>query len=326
MMCMMLRTVFVVAITVASAAAQQPLLVLLKGASALAFYAPGGKLTTTVPVGQHPHEMVLSADRRYAYISDNGTMRIEQPGEGGNTISIVDVNEHKRIGVIDLGKYHRPHGIDLDKATGHLVVTTEAPDQLLLVDTAKRSVLRTYDTKGKTPHMVTLGPGAKYAYVSNAASGNVSAIELSTGKVTLIATGKRPEGSVLSHDGRELYVCNRDDNTITVIDTHQNKAIALIQTCQGPVRVDITPDNEKLVYACMKEKRLGIADAKIREQVNYALLTENPVSLHLSRDGKLAYASAEEQDSVYAVSTEDRRIRQEFKTPPGSGPDPVLEK
>jgi YVTN family beta-propeller protein len=323
---MMLRTLFAFAVLAASANAQQPLLVLLKGASALAFYTPDGKLTTTVPVGQHPHEMVLSADRRYAYISDNGTMRIEQPGEGGNTISIVDLTEHRRVGVIDLGKYHRPHGIDLDKAMGHLVVTTEAPDQLLLLDTSKRSVIRTFDTKGKTPHMVTLGPGAHYAYVSNATSGNVSAIELKTGKVTLIATGKRPEGSVLSHDGRELYVCNRDDNTITVIDTHANKAIALIGTCQGPVRIDITPDNEKLVYACMKEKRLGIADAKTRKQLDYALVTENPVSLHLSRDGKIAYASAEEQDSVYAVSTVDRRIRLDFKTPPGSAPDPVLEK
>jgi YVTN family beta-propeller protein len=325
-MCIMLRLVGVLLAMAAHAAGQNPLMVLLKGGNALAFYTPDGKLNATVPVGQHPHEMVLSADRKYAYVSDNGTMRIEQAGEGGNTISIVDVVAHKRVGVIDLGKFHRPHGIDIDPPTGRLVVTTENPDQLVLVDGNSRGVIRTYDTKGKTPHMVTLGRGGTYAYVSNAGSGNVSAVNLKTGKVTLINTGRRPEGSVLSPDGRELYVCNRDDNTITVIDTNRNAPIVTMDTCQGPVRIGITPDGERLVYACMKEKRLGIAEAKTRKQIGYALLTENPVSLHLSRNGKLAFASAEEQDTVYVVSTVDRRIRQEFKTAPGSAPDPVMEK
>jgi len=124
---------------------------------------------------------------------------------------------------------------------------------------------------------VTLGPGAKYAYVSHAGGDTVAAVNLASGDVKLIQTGSRPEGSVLSKDGRELYVANRDANSITVIDTQKNTAIANVPTGKGPVRIAVTPDGRRLVYALMFENRIGIADPKARRQVDYALLTHNPL-------------------------------------------------
>ncbi len=306
-------------------AADPTYLVLLKGANALGWFTAEGKITASVRVGDHPHEMVYSADRRFLYITDNGIMRIEQAGKGGNTLSIVDVAKRQRIGVIPLGDNYRPHGIDIDRATGRLVVTVEGPDGLLLVDSQQRRVLKRYDTKGKTPHMVTLGPGAKYAYVSHAGGDTVAAVNLASGDVKLIQTGSRPEGSALSKDGRELYVANRDANSITVIDTQKNTAIANVPTGKGPVRIAVTPDGSRLVYALMFENRIGIADPKARRQVDYALLTHNPVSLSLSPDGSHAMASAEEQDTVYVVDLKSHNILHEFRTAQGSGPDPVIE-
>ena len=181
-------------------------LALLKGASALAYLSPDGKVLATVPVGQHPHEMVFSKDRRYLYTSDNGIMRIEYAGKGGNSLSIIDVAARKKIGDIPLGEYYRPHGIDLSLETGMLAVTSEGPDQLLLVDPVKRRVVKHFDTKGKTPHMVTFGPEGKWAYVSNSSSGNVSAINVETGETKVIPTGERPEGQ-RALEGRQGTVC-----------------------------------------------------------------------------------------------------------------------
>ena len=57
-----------------------------------------------------------------------------------------------------------------------------------------------------------------------------------------------------------------------------------------------------------------------------AKLEGDPVSLHLSADGKLAFASAEEMDLVYRLSVPDLKIVGSFRMPKGSAPDPVLEK
>ena len=125
-------------------------LVLQKGASSLAYYSRDGKLLATVPVGRHPHEMVFSADGRYLYTTDNGTMKIEQAGTGGNTVSIIDVKARRKVGEIPLGEYRRRfHGIDFDKSTGMLAVTTELPDQLLLIDPAKRTIVKSMPRRAR---------------------------------------------------------------------------------------------------------------------------------------------------------------------------------
>ncbi|MEO8129991.1 MAG: beta-propeller fold lactonase family protein [Bryobacteraceae bacterium] len=319
-------TAFLFLAAIFPAAAQTPIyLVLQKGASNLAYYSPDGKLQSTVSTGEHPHEMMLSRDSRYLYTTDNGTMRVENPGAGGNSLSIIDVPARRRFAVISLGEYRRPHGIDMDPATGNLAVTTELPDQLVLIDPARRNILKHFPTKGKTSHMVRFGPGAKWAYVSNGGSSNVSAINLATGDVKLIQTGERPEGSVLSKDGRELYVCNRESASLTVIDTTRNAPVANIPTGKGPVRIALTPDGNTLVYALMHDKKIGFADPKARRQTDYLILPQQPVSLELSPDGAHAFASAEESDAVYVISVGQKRIIEEIHTAPGSGPDPVFQ-
>lgn len=300
-------------------------LILLKGSNALGYFSSDGRMLATVPVGQHPHEMVFSRDRQHLYTTDNGTMRIEHPGKGGNSISIIDVGARKKIGDISLGDYFRPHGIDVDRQTGMLAVTTELPDQLLIVDPMKRSVVRHFEPKGKTSHMVTFGPGAKWAYVSNSSSGTVAAINVTTGEAKLIKTGDRPEGSVLSKDGKELYVVNRDSNNITVINTVTQQAMANITTGKGPVRIALTPDGGTLVYALMHDKKLAFADPKQRMETDHVIIPGEPVSCSLSQSGMLAFTSSETTDTVYIVSIATKKIVGEIKLPQGSGPDPVLQ-
>lgn len=306
-------------------AAEPVYVALLKGSSTLTYFSPAGKALAAVPVGEHPHEMAFSPDGKYLYTTDNGVMRIEHAGEGGNTISIIDVAARKRVGVVDLGKFYRPHGIDVDPKSGRIVVSTELPDRLLVIDPAQRKVVHDFDTKGKTSHMVTLGPGGQWAYVSNSSSGNVAAIKLSSGETKLIPTGARPEGSVLSKDGTELYVTNRESASISVIDTAKQRVISTIKTSKGPVRIALTPDGGTLVYAAMHERKVAFADPKQRKQVDYLLVPGEPVSCHLSRDGKLAFVSTETTDTVYVISVADRKIVGEIKTGKGSAPDPVTD-
>jgi YVTN family beta-propeller protein len=312
-------------------------LILQKGTSSVAYYSTDGKLESTVPVGHRPQQMVLSTDGRYLYITCHGTLKSENPGKtanpgktqnpgsGGNSISIVDINARKKIADISLGEFRRPHGIDLNPATGHLVVTTELPDQLLLIDPVKRTVLRHFATAGTTSHMVTLGPGAKWAFVSNSGSSNVSAIDMSTGASKLIATGNRPEGSALSRDGKELYVCNRGGNSITVIDTATQSAVATFPTGKGPVRIAVTPDGNTLVYALMQDRKIGFADPRTRAQTDYMILPETPVSLRLAPNGLHAFSSAEDSDVVYIISMTYKRIIQDIHTADGAGPDTVFQ-
>lgn len=318
---------FGLACTLTLAGEQPVLLVLLKGGNALAYYTPEGQLLGKVSVGEHPHEMVVSRDGKFAYITDNGTMRIEHPGKGGNTISVVDLVARKRVDTVSTGRFRRPHGIALDPVRNYLAVTTEAPDQLFVIDTDGNKVLRRFNPKGNIAHMVSFGPGksgAEYAYVSNSGAAYVSVVQLTTGATKTIPTGNRPEGSVLSPGGKELYVCNRDSASITVIDTERQAAISELKTGRGPVRIGVTPDGKTLVYALMQDRKIGFADVELRRQVATLDVDGEPVSLHISADGKIATAAAEEADTVYVIDIAGRKLIRSFQTEKGAGPDPVV--
>jgi YVTN family beta-propeller protein len=313
--------------SLAAAYGQQPtLLVLLKGASALAYYSIDGKQLAKVPVGKHPHEMALSADGKYAFITDNGVMRIENAGKGGNSVSVVDVAQRKRVDTIGL-KPRRPHGISMDPATGRFAVSTEAPNELVLIDGRTRNVTKRFPTNGQTSHMVSFGPGksgAEYAFVSNSGSGNLSVIQLTTGQIKFIPTGQRPEGSVLSPSGHELYVCNRESDTISVIDTGRQAVIGEIKTGKGPVRIAVTPDGKWLIYACMHGHFIEFTDVETRRPVARLPVDGEPISMSISRDGKYALAAVEEKDTVYVISLPDRKLVSRFQVEKGAAPDPVL--
>ena len=313
----------------ANLAAQSPLLLILeKGSSALGYYTMEGQRIGEVKVGLHPHEMVVSPDGKYAYITDNGVMRIENAGRGGNTVSVVDIPARKRIAAIKTDQYFRPHGIDLDPTTNRLAVTTENPDQFLLLDIRDRRILRAYDTKGKTPHMVKFGPtkgGAQYAYVSNSGSASVSVIQLATGgEMKVHPVGQRPEGGVLSADHSEFYVANRESSSITIFDTARHAPVGEIKTGNGPVRMDVTPDGRYLVYALMHDHKIEIADLETRAPVAQIPVEGEPISLSISSDGQYAFAASEEIDTVHIISLSDRKVLRTFKTPKGAGPDPVI--
>jgi AcrR family transcriptional regulator len=49
-------------------------------------------------------------------------MLMTEKTEGGNSITMVDLKQRTKVAAIDLGKYRRPHGIDFDPASGHVLV------------------------------------------------------------------------------------------------------------------------------------------------------------------------------------------------------------
>jgi YVTN family beta-propeller protein len=319
------RIVLMALIAASCAQAQKPTLAVVeKIAGAVGFYTSDGERVGGAQVGKHPHEIVVSPDRKQLYVSDNGILWMTEAGEGGNTISVIDIATMKRVGTIDLGQYRRPHGMDVDRKNGRLVTTIENPDGLLLIDLASRKVLRKYDVKGADPHMVLLSPDGKTAYVSNTASNALAAVNLDSGDVKLIPSGTRPQGAAWSRDGKSIYLTNSDSNSISIIDPAAARQTGTISTCNGPGRIAVIPDGKTLVYNCQPGQAVGFADLATRKQTTVIPLGGNPLSLTMSNDARLAYAGIQDQDKVIVISVPDRKILRTMQTPKGSGPDPAL--
>jgi len=300
------------------------LAVVEKVAGAVGFYSEDGRQLGRVNVGPFPHEAVLSQDRKLLYVSVNGVLWMTEDKLGNNTIAVVDVHAMRKLGDIDLGRFHRPHGIALTASGKALLATTERPFGVILIDPALAKVTRDFDVKGKSPHMVIPTPDGEWVYASDTDSNAVAAIRLRSGEVTLIPTGGRPQGGVLSADARRLYIVNSDGNKISIIDTAAQKVVGEIPTGKGPGRIAMTPDGKTLVYNLQFEPAVGFADIASRKQVAQIALSGRPLSLTMSRDGKRAFLGIQDQDKVVFVSVAGRKIEKTIDVPKGSGPDPAI--
>lgn len=302
------------------------LVVVEKKASEVGFYTSAGERVAGVAVGETPHEMALDPNGRYLYVSDNGVLWMDYQGPGGNTISIIDLATRRKVGVIPTGKYHRPHGMSIDPATRRMIVTSENPDSLFLVDLDSRSVIEAYDNGGKAPHMVMFDRAGEWAFASNTNSDNIGAVRIGFGDVETIPGCDRPQGGVLTKDGSRYYVTCSDSATIQAIDVAARRAVGEIRTGAGVNRVVLTPDEKTLVYSIGGDgTQLGFADVSSMKETGRVDLGGSPLSCSLSKDGRYAFAGVQDNDEIYVASVGERKIVQVIKTPEGHGPDPVME-
>ena len=308
-------------------AAGPALAIIEKASGHVGFFDLQGNEIKEVAVGAHPHEMAFSSDGKYLFTSDNGVMVMTEKSPGENTVSIVDILRESRAGVIDLGEHRRPHGIDFDPSTGHVLVTTELPSALLILDPVRRTVLDVFDVKGRAPHMVRLAPDRRTALVTCTDTGTLSIVDLKTRQVVVLPVGARPQGIVFAPGYQRAYIANSDGHTITVVDVPAKKLIGDIPVGgphSGPVRVAISPDGKTAISALQLDHAISFADTASMKEEKTIPLPGSPVSMTLSADGRSAYCAIQDLDQVFEISLASRSLLRSFKTPPHSGPDPVL--
>ena len=225
-----------------------------------------------------------------------------------------------------VGQFLRPHGMSVDAKRGAMIVTTENPDGLALVDLGERRVLREFGSGGDAPHMVQLTADGAWAFASNTGSDKVSAVRLADGEIRDVAACKRPQGGVLTRDGATYYVTCSNSGKILAIDTQAMKVNGEIQTGVGVNRAALTPDGRTLAYSIGGDgAELGFADVATLKEVGRVSLGGSPLSCSLSKDGRYAFAGVQDNDEIYVVSVAARKVVQVIKTPAGAGPDPVME-
>lgn len=318
----MLRTFIWLTLFSTAAFAQEVAVIVHKWDNSAGFYNTNtGEQLAKVEVGVKPHEMALSADRRLAYITNYGVNSYTQQEEGGNSISILDLVRREKVGEIELGKFHRPHGIELGRS-GRLYVTCDFPPSLLVIDPAKRAILREYSVGQALPHMVMITRDEKKAYTANSGSGTVTAIDLVTGKVIKhIDIGGVPMGMAMSKDERRLYAANRTGNRVAIIDTGRDEVSGWIEIPGQPVRAGLTPDGRRLIVTLIESGEAVIVDASSRTVVHRIRTGANSEGIGIDPSGQFGYVSAQGENKVIKFSLKDWRPLLEIKT--AARPDPI---
>ena len=197
-----------------------------------------------LPIGPViPHELAASPDGRWAVTGEYGGS-----ANPGRHLVVIDVAAAEIAARIDLGPDSRPHSIAFLADSRRVLATMEQSDSLALVDIVDREVLRVWPTGGRDSHMVRLSPDQNRAYVaSRGGEGTLSVVWLNEDRPpTVIPTGAGAEGIAVSPDGAEIWVANRGDQSISIVDA---ATLAVTTTIEGPTvnRVEFLPDGQAVI-------------------------------------------------------------------------------
>ena len=198
-----------------------------------------------VPIGPIiPHEVAVSPDGTKALTAEYGP-----EDDHGRHIVLIDVATASVKARIDLGPESRPHTPLFLPDGRHAVATMQESDRLALVDLEARSMVRTYSTGGREGHTVRLSPDGSRAYVtSRGAEGTLSVIFLHEDREpVVIETGLGAEGLDVSADGSEIWVANRREETISVIDAEALEVVATLDSRPFSGRIEMGPDGYAIV-------------------------------------------------------------------------------
>jgi len=118
--------------------------------------------------------------------------------DAGGTIEVpLDELEHY---------YSLQYGVAIAPDKSRILVTASGSDIVTVIDTKR---LLAFAHSRQKPFVNDLSASANYV-------------------MARIAVGKNPRGVAMSPDGKRLYVANRMDDTLSVIDTTSNKSVATI--------------------------------------------------------------------------------------------------
>lgn len=174
--------------------------------------------------------LAFSADEKKLYAS----------GGHNNRIEIFSIENNKLIlsDSIVLGKKWpnkiSPAGIAIDDSKQLLYIVTREDNQLYIVDLKNKQIIHKQALDGEA-YACVLSPNQQFLYISCWGCDKVYQFSTSERKILAeIPVGDNPNEMVLNKKGTILYVANANDNSVSVINTKEQKVIEILNVALYP--------------------------------------------------------------------------------------------
>ncbi len=146
--------------------------------------------------------------------------------------------------------YLSPVSLALSPEQTSLYVAAHTGNQIVVLGLADRAVVSTFSLPGAPTGVCVSADGTALYVTIEAPEGALLVMNRSDGAVRArLPMGHAPVAPVASADGKFVYVCNRFDNQVAVIDAAANAELARVPVSREPFAAALTPDGKWLCVA-----------------------------------------------------------------------------
>jgi YVTN family beta-propeller protein len=175
-----------------------------------------GKPKETIPVTD-PYNLYFTPDGKYAIVVAEQQRRL-------NFLDAADMKLQHSLRVPCKGVDH----MDFSADGRYLIASCEFDGSLIKVDVERQQVLGRLPLEGRgMPQDVKLSPDGSVFYVADMDAGGVHLVDGENFQsIGFIPTGRGTHGLYVSRDSRVLYVSNRGEGSVSVIDFGSRRVVA----------------------------------------------------------------------------------------------------
>jgi len=216
--------------------------------------AVNDKLLSTVEIKKSWYGLKFSADGKFLYAAGGNDNWILKYAVVNNKLVLNDsiilgAKWPNRIG---------PTGIEIDDAKKIMYVVTKEDKSLYVLDLIKKEIKEKHPLGGEA-YTCLLSPDKRKLYISCWGCDKVIVYKTDSGKLNEIKVGDNPNELLLNSSGNILYVANANDNSVSVINTKENK---VIETLNAALFSDAPPGSTSNGLALnAANKKLYVANA-----------------------------------------------------------------
>lgn len=213
------------------------------------------KVVDSVEIEKSWYGLAFASNDRYLYVSGGHDNRILKYEVSDKKLKRVDSILLAKPWPVRVG----PAGIAVDEIRNRLYVVTRENKQLYIIDLATKKILQQFGLEAEA-YDCKIGRNNNELYITCWGCDKVLLFDLQNNIwKTSISVGDNPNEMLLNGDGSLLYVCNSNDNSVSVIDTKKKQVIETLDAALYPNAPSGSTTNSVAIDPV--QKRLYIANA-----------------------------------------------------------------
>jgi len=136
----------------------------------------------------------------------------------------------------------------------------------------------------------------------------------------VVKVGNGPEGFDISPDGKEIWVANAQDGTVSILDFAAKKVIQTLQAnVRGANRLKFTLDGKRVLISTLGGPDVTVLDAATRREVKRIPVGRGAAGILMQPDGLRAFVACTPDDYVAIIDLKSMEVT--GKIDAGKGPD-----
>ena len=268
------------------------------------------QVTGTIPVGNQPSELLILLDNRFALLTEYGDNRVRKidlrvpggiaeaptgvgPGSitvspgartayiansTSNDISVVDVATMTLTATVPVGS--TPIQVNRRPDGAFIYSVDQDMDQISVIDTATLAVTRV--PTGSRPNQFAVHRAGQRAFIPTPGSDRVEVFDLASntmvGPPIQLPAGSQPGIVQFSPDGNRMFVLNRGNGTVSIIENLTTTPVKRKDVTVGaqPTDIALTFDGQYAYVACFGSDQVYVLDLT---HPTLALVDATPLSM-----------------------------------------------